>query len=697
MRRAYALPLVLVVLGLLTVAITALALSVRGTIDNAHALAAQARAQAVGRGILAAMEASLVDAVAAGQTTMIDATAGSMSAWELARREGGNSCVRATTPTVQQRAAAPSAFAISESHCFVSWVSPDFSLDTVRLGQLALPALPAPRGSGLFPDVPVTSSGALLSVTIRDHRKNAQATTTTAFQVVSTSPFSLQGYAAMPAVLPSTVLNGAVHVDGNVCLGAAAVARVTSAGRAGCAGDDATVAGRAVSLSPESWLSAHEGRLRDARHGGRALRGPFVNMRELLAPPVGGESSLTRLARLASQAGVRIIDGAWFARSSSSPTSWPGRLLWSDHPGHAPTTSEESVLLGAAVDVGRAALGAPVAHLYSRYDDDGSGTLHDDGDGAVFFGALTRSGGVHVPAAPSGTGLVVATTDEQRLAGARLLVKDGTTGDTALPLNLDIAALARAQASSDTAELGTSGAWNGVVWISSSWPGRSTGSAIPGAGGSDDDDQPPAVAGGQRALPDAFCSQTDDGDAWAGAFVVPACRGDGPRPTMVRLLNGQDLRAFAPDGLAIVTDLPLVVVGDWNTATLDGAFLPSVLAADRIVQVSNTYTDVDALALPGATGSVARSVALSLRAHLLSGLVPRAGFAHFDDVVGVVESPALLSHQGSRVVLGAARTAGAPLPATARPSSLTWAPWDTPAPASLSIGVVVDVTSARIP
>jgi len=71
--------------------------------------------------------------------------------------------------------------------------------------------------------------------------------------------------------------------------------------------------------------------------------------------------------------------------------------------------------------------------------------------------------------------------------------------------------------------------------------------------------------------------------------------------------------------------------------------------------------------------------------------------ARFADVIGVVEVPASLDHEGARVIAFASTTRATPLPPAARPSALSWTPWSTAAPTSLSVGVVVDLSSTRVP
>jgi hypothetical protein len=704
MRRAYALPIVLAVLGLLTVAIGALALAVRGSIDNARMLAAQARAEAQGRGLLTAVEVALAEAVAAGRTSIV--TPGSSNgAWDLVRAEGGNSCRPVTGPTPAQLLVAPTLAGITEAGCFADWVAPDLFVDEVRISPLGLPRGSAPRGSGFFPEIPVTSSGALLSMTVRDDRKSTRATSKVALQILSASPFSFQGWSALPARLPSTgwssappVFPGVFHVDGDVCLGAAALSHLTSSGQVGCPGDTATIAGTAVASDPLSWPVAHDRRLLDSRHGVGALRGPFSTMSEVLAPPAATESSAARRARWAMQAGVRIVDGVWYRRPSVGSAVWPGTLLWSDHPGDVQTAGEEAALLGGSVlNIGHNAVSNLQAKLYSRYDPTGSGGIDAGRDGVVWYGATTRDGGIHVPATVAAGAVVPATSDRQLVEGSRLLIVDGTTGRREFPLNIDVAALGRALSSSSSNELGSTGAWNGVLWISSSWVDRTTGTALPEATFTTDSRQPPADAGGRQALPDALCSQSLPDNTFIDTFVVPVCSSGGPRPTVVRLVNGADLQAFGTQGLAIVTDLPLIVVGDWNTATASGTSIPSVLAADRIVQVGNDFTDADALAVSGATGLLTRTTTVRLRAHLFTGVVPDAGKASFTDVVGTVESSVKLEHEGTRAIGFAPRWSTTVLGSAQRPQATSWDPGTTPVPAALGLGIVVDLSSTRLP
>jgi hypothetical protein len=695
-RRGYALPVVLVVLGLLTVAVTALGFAVRASVDNARLLAAGARARGAAQGVQALVEGALLDAVAAGRTVLVEPASVGGTAWELVRAEGGNTCVPRSPPTNEKLRAVPALAARSEQRCFRDWLAQSgegLSIERIDVSRLALPSAPMLRGTGFFPRTPVVTSAALVRVTVRDERKQAQATTTTAVQVLSASPFVFQALALGPAALPSlstTVeLAGVVHANGDLCLGVTKLARVTSAGDVGCAGDNATIDDDAVDIATAStWPVAHHRRLLDARHGVGAVRAGVSSLRALLGPPAAGDAATMQRARFADQAGVRLVDGAWFSKLTPTSTSWPGQLIWSDHVGDMQTKLEQSAVLRGIVNVGLDAIATPAAHLYSRYERPGGGSFDPGGDGVVSYGVITRDGGVHVPAAPAAGGVAKATTDEELLAGARTLVVDGTTGRRELPMNIDVAALGRALTTGGPKELGGASAWNGVLWISSTWPGRSTGASIP---------EPVADAQGQQALPEALCSDDEAGTTIAGAQVVPACDDAAPRATMVRVMNGDDLRVFGSKGLAIVTDLPLVIVGDWNTHDDSGTTIKSLLAADRIIAVSSDWTDGDALALPGVTGLVPHDRTSRIVAHLLTGVTPRDGRAAFVDAVATVESAMELRHDGA-VVLGfppATRTAALAL--ERRPTKLRWDPLETTAPPGVRLAVVVDLSSTRLP
>jgi len=694
--------IVMMVLGLLAVAVAALAFAIVGSIENARLLAAQTRAEGAGRGLIALVEAALADAVASGARVLAPLSANDdpTTAWDIVRAEGGRTCRREPATPTSVLATSPELVGVREKSCFRDWLPAGMSVEELHIGPLGLLTTPAIRGAGFFPANPVVTSAGVLSVTVRDERKQARAMTRAVVQVLSASPFSFQALALGPARLPSIELEGIVHANGDLCLREAELERVTSSGRIGCGGDDAEVDGDDVDITAAAaWPVKHERRILDARHGVGPVRVAFADAHELVRPLKSTDAGATLRGRIASAAATVLVDGTWYRRAPAS-ARWPGTAVWSDHPGRARTVRDESDLLQAApaIDVGIDTIGNPPARLYSRYDRAGAGGFDPGSEGVVSYGAITRSGGVHVPAAPSASGLVPATTDEGLFAGARMLIVDGTTGRRELPINIDVAALGRASVSLANRELGTTG-WNGVLWISSSWPDRATGAPIPEAGGVDDPAQPVADPGGQRALPGPLCSDDAAGSALAGDFKVPACDDDAPRPTIVRLMNGADLRAFGRRGLVIVSDLPVVIVGDWNQQR-DTADIPSVVVADRVVGVSPDWTDDAALAVAGEDGVIDRDARLKWRVHLLTGVFPVGGSFDFLDRVGVVESRTRLDHEGSVVLAFSSRTRTTALPASRRldhDEDDRWDPWATAPPSALSIGVVLDIVSARLP
>lgn len=75
---------------------------------------------------------------------------------------------------------------------------------------------------------------------------------------------------------------------------------------------------------------------------------------------------------------------------------------------------------------------------------------------------------------------------------------------------------------------------------------------------------------------------------------------DAPRPNAVRLYNGADLTRFKDTGLTIITDLPVYIIGDWNTVLYTPAGggpereVPSMIVADSVTFLPEDWTDESA-------------------------------------------------------------------------------------------------------
>lgn len=212
-----------------------------------------------------------------------------------------------------------------------------------------------------------------------------------------------------------------------------------------------------------------------------------------------------------------------------------------------------------------------------------------------------------------------------------------STPANVLPINFDVAAFQRALASTTTNELGAvlrarGLTFNGVVFIDSTWPGSktgTTGSSLPtlqAQGGANDASQP-AIAvrgldglGDQRALPNALCSDSAVGDSvavmTAPRFQHFTCE-RGSRPNAVRVINGRFINVDhtsstpsgrepfisegqLPNGLTIITPLPLYLLGDMNLSSnadeLDRSraayqWAPLLVGGDVTYVQSNNWSD----------------------------------------------------------------------------------------------------------
>lgn len=162
--------------------------------------------------------------------------------------------------------------------------------------------------------------------------------------------------------------------------------------------------GGSTDIAEEQWVAMSRTKfgdqLKDQSHGVRALRVPITgrplaqngrnashvpvsnheNSRFLIDPIIpshiaSGEPADVREQKLAYKADIRILNGVWFKRDPSDPTSL-GTPIWSDHPGHFYL----SALDAWEGDTGRAAgqadlfMGSSVPRGYSYYPTDGNDT-----------------------------------------------------------------------------------------------------------------------------------------------------------------------------------------------------------------------------------------------------------------------------------------------------------------------------------
>lgn len=210
-----------------------------------------------------------------------------------------------------------------------------------------------------------------------------------------------------------------------------------------------------------------------------------------------------------------------------------------------------------------------------------------------------------------------------------------TTRSRVLPINFDVAQLQVALANNGPGELGSyfgvtgfKGApFNGVIYISSVWPGGNNGY---GSGAPQDHphhgslNTPDPVAGQQpdianantqRSLPQPLCSRAGAGpEDFAGRafdrhgaapvrerFRVPDCAiytaNPAPYPNALRVVNGANLNgARLPRGISIISNLPVYLVGDFNTSSNISSstatpWVSSLVGGDKVVLISNNWND----------------------------------------------------------------------------------------------------------
>ncbi len=201
-----------------------------------------------------------------------------------------------------------------------------------------------------------------------------------------------------------------------------------------------------------------------------------------------------------------------------------------------------------------------------------------------------------------------------------------------LPINFDVAAFQAALQDTATGELGDvfsrrGRPFNGIVYVTSTWAGANSGYTAAGTtnaqpwptqgnvGGVDSFDS-------QTALPWSLCSvdatavgQPFDND---GRFVVPSCNDSETRkarPNVLRIINAAHInppvdvtvgavtvRASPPPlpvGLSVITNLPVMVVGDLNidsnpTTSTALPWTPVLIGGDALYHLSNRWDDRNA-------------------------------------------------------------------------------------------------------
>lgn len=205
-----------------------------------------------------------------------------------------------------------------------------------------------------------------------------------------------------------------------------------------------------------------------------------------------------------------------------------------------------------------------------------------------------------------------------------------------LPVNFDVNQFQVALTNGNPGELGSyfgAGSFmrsdfNGIVYITSIWPGGATGF---GAGGPTEFKFNGAIADPnqigatdpnvQQALPQPLCSNNVSLGQPASAYASTAFDSQGPPatpvvrfnvpdcaaysaagaiqafPDVVRLVNAANLNgAILSSGLSIVSNLPVYMTGDYNTSSnvasaTSSPWVSSLVAGDKVTYLSNAWDD----------------------------------------------------------------------------------------------------------
>lgn len=399
------------------------------------------------------------------------------------------------------------------------------------------------------------------------------------------------------------------------------------------------------------------------------------NLRFIIDPMVAGEPEAVARQKYAFKSQIRVIAGVWYLKDNADPMNWPGIPIWSDHPGSA------SDAYGNAIgqdDLRARWSWTTLPRRYSYYEyDKTTMALTGDSNGIISYGNLftdtaatppTRrpghwigstansicasggtlmslAGGVNpfdapitclngvVPSTPGrATALLNATRGGLHDGHARQLYP--VTGERfvrakQLPMNFDMKEFQAALQDPNPGELGSyfgagkpMGEFNGIVFVSTSWPDWLQGFAPPDQpvqpppqGANNDSQQAPTFSSAtQQALPQTLCSNTSSlagadfdrfyvGATPARRFRIPACENYGAvlksYPTKIRIINAASLNdAVLTKGLSFVTNIGLYLTGEFNTSSVVTSatakpWIPALVAADQVTVYSNAWDDTN--------------------------------------------------------------------------------------------------------
>jgi hypothetical protein len=112
------------------------------------------------------------------------------------------------------------------------------------------------------------------------------------------------------------------------------------------------------------------------------------NLRFLVDPVLPDDPVSVKKLKYSYQSDIRIIDGVWYIKKTANPDDWPGKPIWSDHPGTFTDAYGQAV---GQADL-KVALGwATVPKRFSYYDyDPATSSLTGAAIGTISYGGLAR-------------------------------------------------------------------------------------------------------------------------------------------------------------------------------------------------------------------------------------------------------------------------------------------------------------------
>lgn len=461
---------------------------------------------------------------------------------------------------------------------------PNYNLETYTVQSLG-DSYEAPIIGGSFDGLNARQKPVSVQITARDMITNSAAEVSLMVNLAQISMFQYfvfaNGYMDLYPGPNMTINPGRIHANGDLCIGSDAnlqIEYVTSASRvlvadSRCrrqAGTKAFVTNgtayqqltsatsygctncAGTGLAWKEWTESVFGpHLSDSARGTPALKLPISvgpaqagnnaagvtisnnqSIRLLVDPVFATDDESLKEQRYAWKADLRIINGVWYFNDGT----WPGKPIWSDHPGHFITKNAEGIE-GTAQSVGQSDLDSAlhwssVPSRYSYYEYNAAqGRLTPNTDGVISYGTVYKpttgevkpgywmkgaagttwadvdgktrtkfcgycngtvcssSLGLYDATSPfcaSGTDVSATTLeDAQLLQGTmggfidyRVRNQDSARG-AILPINFDLAEFARAMADTKHGELGSyfggNRRFNGIVYITSTWDGSLTG------------------------------------------------------------------------------------------------------------------------------------------------------------------------------------------------------------------------------